>query len=165
MNYGTAESEIVDRLNEQIALNNATALYEAVLMPETNAEFDSFYQKFTKARVAVQFIDSTPQQTNSINAISQEEIVRFRLTLDARKLRGPGNLFALMELVKLVLIGYQLSDAISRLSYVKYGLLDFEQGGWQPYLEFECRFVNVQTIDESDPAIGGNIIFPPALIG
>lgn len=167
MNYGAAEKEIVDRLNQQIALNNASNLYEAALMPETNAEQISFYKNFTKARVAVEFIDSTPQQTNSINVVSQEETVRFRLTFEARKLRGPGNLYALLELVKLVLIGYQLTNAISRLTYVKYGLLDFEQGAWQPYFEFECKFVNVQVIDESDEIIGGNIqkiTFPPDLI-
>lgn len=166
MNYGIAEQEIVDRLNSQIALNNASNLYEAVLMPETNADYISFSKKFTKARVAVQFIDSTPQFTDSINVVSQEETVRFRLSFEAKKLRGAGNLYALQEMVKLVLIGYKLSNAISRLTYVKYGLLDFEQGAWQPYFEFECKFVNVQTFDESDEVIGGNmkVVFPDDLL-
>ena len=55
------------------------------------------------------------------------------------------------------MIGYKLTDAISRLTYVKYDLLEFEQVGWQHCLEFECRFVNVQAIDEPDEVIGGNI--------
>lgn len=167
MNYGIAEQEIVDRLNTQIALNNVSDLYEAVLMPETTAAFEAFYKNFTKSRVAVQFIDSTPAFTNSVNVVSQEETVRFRLTFEARKLRGPGNLYAFLELVKLVLIGFKLTNALSRLTYVKYGLLEFEQNAWQPYFEFESRFVNVQTIDESDEAIGGNITkitFPAGVV-
>jgi hypothetical protein len=166
MNYGTAETEIVARINEQIVANNATSLYEAVLMPETEAEYKTFYSKFTKARVAVQFIDSLPQLSNSTNKVAQEEIVRFRLSFEAKKLRGAGGLYAFMQLVKLILIGHKLTDAIDRLTLVKYGLLEFEQGAWQPYFEFECKFVNAQSFDDfSDDVPFGSypitVSFPP----
>lgn len=159
MNYGTAENEIVTRLNTYFTTNDVDNLYEAALMPETEAEFKTFYANFTKARAAVQFIDTSPQPSQSISSTVQEEIVRFRLCFEARKLRGAGGLYNMMELVKLSLIGYKLTNC-DRLSLVKYGLLEFEQGAWQPYYEFECKTMNVQTFNDfADDEPYGN--FPP----
>lgn len=158
MNYGTAENEIVDRLNGYFATNNVTALFEAVLMPETEEQFRSFYNNFLKARVAVQFFDSTPQSSSSIGCTTQDEFVRFRLSFESRKLRGDGGLYQMMELVKKGLIGFSLSNA-GRLEYKKYGLLEFEQNSWQPYFEFECKTVNVQAFSDfsdDDPLSANN---------
>lgn len=148
MNYGAAEQEIVDRLNTQIAANNVADLYEAVLMPETTADFRDFYAKFTKARAAVQFVESIPQPTNATGPVTQEETVRFRISFEAKKLRGAGGLYALFDLVKLVLIGFRLTNAFTRLTFAKYALQEYEQGAWQPYFEFECNCANVQSFDD-----------------
>lgn len=144
MDYEIAENEIVTRINEQIALNGVSNLYMADLMPETLAEFKTLYAKINKARAAVQFIDSKPLPSNNLGLITQEEIVKFRLSFDAKRLRGPGGLYAMQRLVKLVLIGWKLTDAITPLTYVAYDMLQVEQNSFQPYLEFECKFVNVQ---------------------
>jgi hypothetical protein len=155
MNYGTAEQEIVSRLTAYIAEEGKTAFYEAALMPETEQQYTEFYSKFTKARVVVQYVDSQYDPGSSTGMMVQGERVRFRLTYEAKKLRGDGGIHNLMELSKLALVGYRLSDS-DRISVAKYGLLEFEQGAWQPYLEFECKTLNVQLGDDnSGPALGG----------
>lgn len=164
MNYGTAEQEIVNRLNTFIADQGKTAFYEAVLMPETEQQYTEFYSKFTKARVVVQYIDSQYDPGRSTGTMVQEERVRFRLTYEAKKLRGDGGIHNLMELSKLALVGYKLSDS-DRIAVAKYGLLEFEQGAWQPYLEFECKTLNVQLEDDNTgPALGGLVQAVGALI-
>lgn len=166
MNYGTGELEIVERLNIKFAEKNVATLYEAVLMPETEQQFQAFYQNFTKARVAIQYIDSSYQPSVSIGIVTQYELVRFRVSFEARKLRGEGGLYNMMELVKLFLIGYRLSNA-DGLSCVKYGLLEFEQNSWQPYLEFECKTLNAEASTYEEPPIGGtlkNVVFTEEFI-
>lgn len=155
MNYAIAEQEIVNRLTAFIADQGKADFYEAALMPETENQYTEFYSKFTKARVVVQYVDSQYEPGNSTGVMVQEERARFRLTYEARKLRGDGGVHNLMELTKLALVGFRLSDS-DRISVAKYGLLEFEQGAWQPYLEFECKTLNVQLEDDnSDPPLGG----------
>jgi len=149
MNYEAAELEIVNWLNEQFALNGVANLYEAALIPQTENEARTFYNTFSKARIAVGLIDLVPQPSTGGDIVTQEEIVRFRLTFEARKLRGAGGLYALIKLAKICLIGYRLTDAINKLSLSKYGLLDFEQNGIQPYYEFECKIVNTQWFNDN----------------
>lgn len=158
MNYGTAEGEIVDRLNSYFAANNVADSFEASLMPETEEQFRTFYNNYSKTRVAVQFFDSTPQSSSAIGCTTQDEFVRFRLSFEARKLRGDGGLYQMMELVKKSLIGFAPSNA-GKLEYKKYGLLEFEQNSWQPYFEFECKTVNVQAFSDfsdDDPLSANN---------
>lgn len=155
MNYGIAEQEIVSRLTAFIAEQGKENLYEAALMPETEQQYTEFYSKFTKTRVVVQYIDSQYDPGNSAGVMVQEERARFRLTYEGRKLRGEGGIHNLMELSKLALVGYRLSNS-DRISVAKYGLLEFEQGAWQPYLEFECKTLNVQLEDDNtEPPLGG----------
>ena len=155
MNYGTAEQEIVDRLTAFIAERGKAAFYEASLMPETEQQYAEFYSKFTKARIVVQYVGSQYDSGNSTSMTVQEETAKFRLTFEAKKLRGDGGIHNLMEISKLALIGYKLSDS-DHMTVTKYGLLEFEQGAWQPYLEFECKTLNVQLGDDSsEPALGG----------
>lgn len=155
MNYGAAEQELVNRINAFISDEGKTAYYEAALMPETEHQFAEFYSNWTKARAAVQYVDSEYDSGRSTGIMVQEEKARFRLTYETRKLRGDGGLYNLMELTKLALIGYKPTDG-DRMTVYKYGMLEFEQGAWQPYLEFECNVLNVQLEDDNtDPAIGG----------
>lgn len=157
MNYGTAEQEIVNRLTAFIAGQGKSDFYEAALMPETEQQYTEFYSKFTKARVVVQYVDSQFDSGSSTGMMVQEERVRFRLTYEAKKLRGDGGVHNLMELSKLALVGYRLSDS-DRISVARYGLLEFEQGAWQPYLEFECKTVNAQLEDDNTEAPLGGLL-------
>jgi hypothetical protein len=157
MNYGTAEQDIVNKITAYITSIGQTDLYEAALIPETEQQYTDFYSNFTKARVAVQYVDSQYDPGSSAGIGLQEERARFRLTYEARKLRGDGGIYNLMEITKLALVGFRPTDA-DRMTLAKYGLLEFEQGAWQPYLEFECRALNVQVDDDnSDPALGGPV--------
>lgn len=170
MNYGYAESEIVNRLNTYFNANGVANFYEASLLPDTEDGFRTFYNNFTKARVAVEFIESLPQPSQALSFVSQDETVRFRLTFEARKLRGEGGFYNMVELCKLALIGFKLTNARNRLTMVKYGLLEFEQGKWQPYFEFESTFVNVQSFNDDPDAIPFGdapvtIMQPPEIFG
>jgi hypothetical protein len=155
MNYGIAEQEIVARITAYITELGKTDLYEAAVIPETEQQYTEFYSNFTKARVAVQYVDSQYDAGSSTGIALQEEKAKFRLTYEARKLRGEGGLYNLMEVTKLALVGYRPSNA-DRLTVAKYGLLEFEQGAWQPYLEFECKTLNVQLENDGvEPPLGG----------
>lgn len=155
MRYEVAEQEIVDRLNGMFAADNLTGFYEAWLIPDTEHDFKEFQKQFTKARVAVQYIDSSFLPNKSHSLVMQEENARFRLTLEARKLRGEGGLYKLIELCKLYLLGFQITNA-DRLRMVKYGQLEFEQNHIQPYLEFECTVMNMQVHEDfNEAAFGG----------
>lgn len=157
MNYGTAEQEIVNRLNAFIADQGMQTFFEAALQPETEAEFRTFYANFTKSRVAVQYIDSSFNPSSSNGIIVQEEKPKFRLTYEARKLRGEGGLYNMQELVVHALLGWRLTNA-DRLYLVKYGMLEFEQNAWQPYHEFECKTLLSQKHDDyTDESFGGNL--------
>lgn len=149
MNYGTAEIEIANRISSFIESKGLSEQYEAVVFPQTEAEYKLFYNNFTKARVAVEFIESLPEPGTGIGFISQEETVRFRLIYEASKLRGVGGIYNLQELTKWSLIGWKLTDARTKLTLSKYGLLEFEQNRIQPYFEFECKAVNVQAFPEN----------------
>ena len=169
MNFELAEQEIVNRLNAQILANNVSNLYEAVVIPETEQEFKAFHANFTKGRIAVEFIDLIPLPSNSVGKVAQEKTVRFRLSFESRKLKGPGGLYALYQIAEICLVGFKLTNAIDRLTLTKYGMLEFAQGGIQPYYEFECKAVHVQTFtDFSDDVPFGTepikVTFPPEIL-
>lgn len=155
MTYDIAEQEIVDQVNAYIVSSGQVALYEVALMPETEFDYKEFYSKFNKSRVAVEYKDSDYEENTSAGIVSQAENVKFRLTFESKKLRGPGGLYQFIGLVKKALIGFRLTDC-DRLVLSEYSLLEFEQGAWQPYLEFKCKAMNVQFFDDnSEPDLGG----------
>jgi hypothetical protein len=171
MNYELVETELVERVNAQIEANSVTALYEASVQPENEAAAKIVINKSMDKAVALcEFSASMPQPSGSVGSTTQEEIVRFRWTFQATKLRGAGGLHALMSLVKLCLIGYKPANAMTRLTYSGYGLLEFEQNKFQPYLEFECKAVNQQAFNDNtnDVPYGTEpikVIFPPDVTG
>jgi hypothetical protein len=158
MNYEVAEGQIVTRLNSFFAEKNAADKFEAILRPDNTKDFTDFVNNITKTRLSVGLIEITPEASNSIGAATQEEVVRFRMELLSKNLRGPSGLFALMPLVKEALIGFKVSNA-SRLTFVKYGVEEFDTNVWTPYFEFECKAYNVQLLNDypDDIPIGGNV--------
>lgn len=151
MNYGVAETEIAERITSFIESKGKSSLYEACVFPDSNKTYEDFLHNFTKARVSVEMIEVLPEPANGIGFISQNETVRFRTIFEARKLRGEGGVYDLQELVKWALVGWRLSDSINKLTISRYGLLEFEQNRIQPYMEFECKAVNVQSFQDIFP--------------
>ncbi len=153
MNYGTLETDITTRLNNYFTSQNVENLYEAVELPENVEEYR---KAFSKARATVQYLESDFDPSTSINQVVQEEKVRIRVTFEARKLRGDGGLYSLMDAVKKALIGYKPPNC-ERLTIFRYTLLDFEQNLWQPALDFQCRTINVQAFEDEPDPIGGGL--------
>jgi len=166
MNYEVGENEIVTRLNAHFVAIGKADKFIAALMPETEAEATEYEQNFPKTCVAVQYLDSDYQRPSSLGIVKQDEVVTFRLLFEGRKKRGVDGVTKMIVETKLSLIGFRLSDA-DQLFVSGNGNQQFSEGVWVPYLDFQCKTVNVQAFTEPD-AIGGllnGIDFGPTEFG
>lgn len=163
MNYGIAEQEIADRINSKFAELNLSEKFFAAPMPDTDKEAQDFEAQIQKARAAIEFIDTLFQPNTSLGVVRQEEVAKFRLLFDAKKMRGPYGLLTMIDYVKKFLLGYKPTDG-DVLTLAGYGKLQFEPTVWLPYLEFECKAINAQVYLTSEPVLGGvltGITTPP----
>ena len=154
MNYEDAERAIVDRLNNHFQTIGKSNVFVAALMPETEADAKEYESLFPKSCVAVQYLDSSYQRPDSLRIVKQNEAVTFRVLFECRKLRGESGFYLMKDEVKLSLIGFRMANA-DQLFISGFGKQQFENGAWVPYLDFECKTMNVQIIEESE-SIGGN---------
>lgn len=154
MNYGILETDIVARLNQYFIDNSVSNLFEAVEIPENEGDYR---KAFTKSRATVQYLESDFDPSSSVNQVVQEEKVRFRVSFEARKLRGEGGIYQLMDLVKKSLIGYRPPNC-ERVTVYRYTVINFEQNLWQPALDFQTRAINVQAFEDEPDPIGGNFV-------
>lgn len=154
MNYGDAETEIVNRLTGYIAIVGKTEFYNVALAPENEAQFKEYESKFGIARATVQYVDSDYSGNNSSGIICQEETVKFRVQFEFRKLRGDGGLYGFIEITKRALLGWRMQHA-DKLEISGFGNFEMEPNVWAPWLEFKCKTLNVQSHNEDDEVIGG----------
>ncbi|UAY56262.1 Gp37 family protein [Arachidicoccus terrestris] len=167
MNYGTAEEEISDRLNEKFIAYAADFLdevslsetgykgqpvsefMEALPIPDTEKDFDKLKAKSDRGLVIAEYIDGTfdPDKGNDTARIMER--ARFRIIFSSPRRRGPYGIYTLIELVKLYLTGFAPSNA-DRLTPTKPGRIETENNAFQYYLEFECRTYNMQQ-EYTDP--------------
>lgn len=163
MNYESGERQIVDRLNAHFVENGIDKYFVAALMPETEQDAKDFEALYPKGRIAVEYQESNYQPSSSLTVIKQDENVRFRLLFEAKKQRGIDGLFTMLEESKKALIGFRLIGSNNALAVAGSGKLMFDDIAL-PYIEFDCRVVNIQSEDPEDSdAIGGffkNISFP-----
>lgn len=157
MNYGIAENEIVTRLNAFFLEKGSNGYFVAALMPETEQEAKDFEKLFPKSRVAVERLKSEYAKNSSLQLVTQSETVTFRLLFEGKVLRGEKGLYAMMEQTKLSLIGFKLSNS-DELTVSSEGKEQFESGVWLPYIDFECKTMNVQAFDPSEAAVGGALV-------
>lgn len=152
MNYGIAEQEISDRINTQFIELGLADKFFAAPMPETDTEAAVFEKQITKARCAVEYIDSSYEANSTMGAVRQVEKAKFRLTFESKKMRGDGGLYTMIERIKEFLIGYRLTNA-EPLVVTSYGRLQFEPGVWMPFLEMECATLNNQAFEYEDGTV------------
>jgi hypothetical protein len=155
MNYGIAEQEIADKLNAHFLTIGMFEKFSAAVMPETDAQAKAFEALYPKSRVAVEFIDSNFQNPDTLSIVKQNETPKFRLLFEGQKMRGIDGLFSMIEEAKLCLLGYRLANT-DPLYITGYGKLQFEPGIWLPYLDFECKTMNIQLNQCPDPVLGGS---------
>jgi hypothetical protein len=164
MDYEAAENQIVTRLNATFTALGINSTYEAVLFPEDETSFNTFYSSLTKATIAVCLINIRPELSNGIGSAIQEESSQFRTVFFDTHFRGDGGLLKMMAYTKQSLIGYKIDDA-TRLTLIKFGTLDQRYStldsnfvtadyrfammnhgvdSFQYYFDFECKSENVQ---------------------
>lgn len=162
MNYEAVEQELATRLNAHFLENGMDEFFVAAVMPETEADAKAYEALFPKATVAIEYQESNYQSSNGLGHVKQDESVRFRLLCEARKMRGPQGLFTLIRECKNSLIGYRVQGSTNGLTVVNVGRQQFDSGVWLPYIDFECKTLNVQAFEDSDE-VGGpfNLISYP----
>lgn len=151
MNYGTLETELVTKLNAYFVAQLVDDKFEAVEIPQNDAESQ---RPFVKSRVTVQYYNSTYSPSQGMSAVSQHEKIIVRLTFEARNLRGEQGFFTLVELVKRSLLGYKPNNCTTRLVIDKYDFIFYENNTASPYMDFRTETLNVQLPDPEaeDPA-------------
>lgn len=157
MNYGALETELVTRLNAYFTAQSVQDKFEAVPVPQSQAEQD---RPFIKSRVTVQYFTSGYKPSQSINQVSQIETITIRLTFEARNLREENGFYSLVELVKRSLLGYKPTNCSTKLVIDKYDQVFYENNTVSPYLDFKTETLNVQADDEApggDPFLDLNI--------
>lgn len=150
MNYGTLETELATRLNEYFADNSVDDLFEAVEIPQNEAEQNRPLQK---ARVTVQYFTSTYQPPAATDVVVQSETVIIRLTFEARALRTEGGFYNLVNHTKKCLLGYKPVHCTQKLVIDKYDMVFYENNTISPYLDLKTEAINQEELpDVEEPA-------------
>jgi len=140
MNYGTLETELATRLNAYFAAQNVEDKFEAIEIPQNEAEQN---RPFQKSRVTVQYFTSAYQPTKMLGGAAQAETITMRLTFEARNLREDNGFYALIEHVKHSLLGYQPANCSKALVIDKYDLVFYENNTISPYLDMQTETQNL----------------------
>lgn len=161
MNYGIAETEIKQRLqtyfaSQQLGGNPLTDSCEAFEMPESPDQYNQLVADLTKAKAIVQYSESTYGPVKAADVVVQDETMTFRILFEFKRMRGANGLYTIMEYTKKALLGWRLSSS-DKMYISKYGLQQYQDGVFQPYLDFSCKTMLTQTIDESEPTLGDEL--------
>ena len=80
---------------------------DVLALPETQADFS---KPFKKGRITVAYKGSKYGPVKATNQVSQQETPEFELIIQARKLRGANGVYAFLERVKALILGYKLTN-------------------------------------------------------
>jgi len=147
MNYGTLETALVTRLNAYFTTNNVDDTFEAVAIPQNQAEQE---RPFTKSRVTIQYFTSAYQPNQGMGAVTQAETVTIRATFEARTLREANGFYNLVEHTKRCLLGYTPANCTKKLTIDKYDMVFYENNTISPYLDFKTEAMNVEVAEETE---------------
>ncbi len=101
MNYGDLEIELIQRLAPL-----ASAGYQVIEQPETESDFQ---KSVRKGRVTVGYIGSSFPAIRSTGGFNTIEDIMFGVSVQARMLRGPGGVFAIMKATRDLLLDWATS--------------------------------------------------------
>lgn len=101
MQYEQLENDIVTRLTPAIAGVDVLAL------PDKQSEF---LKPFKSGRITACYKGSKYGKVLSTNRLSQQETTEFEIMIEARLLRGPAGVYAFLERVKSLILGYKLTN-------------------------------------------------------
>ncbi len=151
MNYGSLENELVNRLNQYFIDNSIDDIFEALKIPQNQAELE---RPFIKSKTTVQYYKSRYGTTKSTNIVVQPEEILIRLTFECRNLREKNGFYNLIEHVKASLLGYKPDNCTKRLTISDYNLEFYENNTVSPFLELSTETENVQAFNDEE---GGSL--------
>jgi len=113
MNYETLQTDIAARLAE-INTNPSAPIADVMALPEA----ESNYKRAAHDRplVTVLYTGSEYGQGNktnnsiTIDMVTQEEIIGFQVNVEAKKLYGSTGLYAILNVVQSLLLGFEPTD-------------------------------------------------------
>lgn len=147
MNYGTLETELVTRLTAYFLANHLEDLFEAVAIPQNEAEMQ---RPFQKSKVTVQYFTSAYQPTKMLGGAVQSETITIKLLFETRNLRGDNGLYNLMEYAKRCLLGYKPANCTKALVLDKYDQVFYENNTLSTYLDLQTETENVMIPEPTD---------------
>lgn len=155
--HQTHESQIVARLAPLV-----TASLKVAVLPESETEAQRVPVGPSQATVYVAFTGTDYDNTqniytvNSTGAVEQVEYHKYEVILLSPKLRGPNGIYALIDAVKALLIGYKLQHTSHGMHIREVGFVDRkdDKNLFQFAMIFACKGMLVElTQDEVGPAL------------
>lgn len=145
-------SDIEDAIVTRLAPLNVAGKIRVSAWPETEDEFTKPVQG---ARIYAQAMSMTPSDNKDTNYTIQPAMLGVNVIIMANKLRGNGFCWQLEQATRLLLIGFQPSDA-NRLKLVRGGVIapEYIQNMWTYQLEFFCETQLVQQEADDDTIAG-----------
>lgn len=145
MNYGSVEQSIKDRLQAPLA---AAGILVDVL-PNTQADYRTPQGPFVWVNYERSRFDQTSDDPKhqSTGPSMQKEVLNFNITLNARTLRGNGGIFAMAQLVRSLLYGFQPANC-HKLYMVEVSPEKFEENLWTYKMVMACQSVVMEAGDD-----------------
>ncbi|MFO0387566.1 MAG: Gp37 family protein [Flavobacteriales bacterium] len=144
MNYEQIENDVVARL---APLADAGIV---IKLPEFQKEFEKQIDRY---KITVAYKGSKFEDVHTTAHVAQFEDVMIDVTIESRKLRGPGGVYPLMAAVRNLLLGFEPTDC-SRMTLKESSFTDLETNTWSYSFTFVTRGMVVEVDpEENDPEL------------
>lgn len=138
MDYEASEDLIIARLAPLV-----TAGCEVVPLPDVQAQVK---KPITKPRITVAWNGSDTDPTSSTGNMIQSSTSGFEITIQWNKKRGAGGIYALMKIIKIYLLGFELRTASGGKMWLnKEEFADYdEQSIWNYRMLFSVKSMEAE---------------------
>lgn len=155
MNYEAVESEIVEKLKDDI---NLLDIADIEVLPD---DVDNYKTPTIKGLVTVVFIGEKFDKNQSVGQVSQHTTASFNVSVQARKLRGTKGVYFISELIKKNILGFRPTDC-GVMTLGDHDFAGYQNDIWEHSITFECRSLRVREYAyfiDADEKIGDEDIF------
>lgn len=141
MNYRQFENELLGPLQPLSADG-----IEVAVLPQVQAAFSKTFN----ARVFVGYGGSKYDRPTASDIVVQNEVVSVFVILQSRFLDSPNGIYALIERVKALLLGFQPQHT-TRLYLSSIDFDKYEDNVWNYIVTFECLKMQTQIVQDWEP--------------
>jgi hypothetical protein len=136
MGYESSEAEIVQQLSPLIS-----GSIDVLPIPESQ---DDLRKSILRPRVWVAYNGTNYQPSQSSGNIVQEATITFEVVVQSKKLRGPTGVYVVLELIKLLLVGFRPTE-LNLLYLANEELIQLDDHGvWNYRQVYSCKTRQVQ---------------------